>query len=79
MMVVRCWGLKVEGGVACLSDPFHFNADRLLEWGGRGSQAGLNDRALFVAVALVRVGSSPTIAGVTGPQRPGVRGLMSQY
>lgn len=31
-----------------------------MEGGGRGgTQAGLNDRALFGAVALVRIGSSP--------------------
>lgn len=47
--------------------------------GRGGSRAGLNDRALFGTAALVRIGPSQTIAGVTGPQRPRVRGLMSQY
>lgn len=47
--------------------------------GQRGSRAGLNDRALFSTAALVRIGPSQTIAGVTGPQRPRVRGLMSLY
>lgn len=45
--------------------------------GRRGGQAGLNDRALFSAAALVSMGPSQTIAGVTGPLRPGRRGLMS--
>lgn len=47
--------------------------------GRGGGRAGVNDRALFGAGALVRTGPSHTIAGVTGPQGPRVRGLMSQY
>lgn len=46
--------------------------------GRRGSQAGLNDRALFSAAAPVSIGPGQTIAGVTGPLRPGMRRLMSQ-
>lgn len=49
-----------------------------LGYGCGGSQAGLNDKALFSAAALVRIGPSQTIAGVTGPLRPGMRRLMSQ-
>lgn len=80
--------LKVGGGASRLSD-LHFIPDR--RWRGRGvggggvlwgcgqrsSQAGLNDRALFGAAAPVSIGPSQTIAGVTGPLRPGLRGLMS--
>lgn len=46
--------------------------------GRRGSQAGLNDRALFSAAAPVSIWPGQTIAGVTGLLRPGMRGLMSQ-
>lgn len=43
-----------------------------------GSQARLNDRALFSAAAPVSIGLGQTIARVTGLLRPGMRGLMSQ-
>lgn len=74
-------GLRLMKGASCLSDPLHFIQDRLrgLQVVARGSRAGVNDRALFGAGALVRIGPSQTIAGVTRPRRPGVRGLMTQY
>lgn len=76
--------LKVDEGASCLFD-LHFIPDSRWSGGGAlrgcgrgGSQAGLNDKALFSTAALVRIGLSQTIAGVTGPLRPGMRGLMSQ-
>lgn len=70
-------GLRLMNGASCLSDPLHFIPDRLQVCGRGGIQAGVNDRALFSAGTLVRIGLSQTITGVTGPQRPRVRGLMS--
>lgn len=35
--------------------------------------------ALSGAATLIRTGLSQTMVGVTGPWRPGMRGLMSQY
>lgn len=76
--------LKVDEGASHLFD-LHFIPDSRWSGGGAlrgcgrgGSQAGLNDKALFSTAALVRIGLSQTIAGVTGPLRPGMRGLMSQ-
>lgn len=46
-------------------------------WGW--SESDLMTGALSGAATLIRMGLSQTMVGVTGPWRPGMRGLMSQY
>lgn len=45
----------------------------------KGSRAGVNDVALFGAEALIGLGLSQIIPGVTRPLRFRVKRLMSQY
>lgn len=75
-------GVKVDERCVVLVWPTSFHprqAAGAVGCGRGGSRVWLNDRALFGAWVLIRLGPSQTIVGVTGPQRPRVRGLMSQY